>query len=147
MKLLLITFCFLLIFSCQKEKTLTPKPTFLIGDWVRVNDKEDSMTYETWNANLKGVGYTLKEKDTVFKETLSIVNVRDTLFLKVTGVHKNAIFFKFTHQTASSFTCENAKNEFPKIIKYSLEKKQLKAIVSANDFKIDFIFNRYNSKK
>jgi len=93
------------------------KPSFLIGDWIRLNDKKGSTTFEKWDTNLKGLGYTLKEKDTTFKETLSIVSIKDTLFLKVSGIHKNATFFKFTEQSNTSFTCENPKNEFPKKIK------------------------------
>jgi len=122
------------------------KPSFLIGDWIRLNDEKGSTTFEKWDTNLKGLGYTLKEKDTTFKETLSIVSIKDTLFLKVSGIHKNATFFKFTEQSNTSFTCENLKNEFPKKIKYYLENDQLKAIVSAGDLKIDFIFERYNTK-
>ena len=117
-----------------------------MGDWIRVNDKEGAFTYETWNSNLKGLGYTLKEKDTTFKETLSIVTIKDTLFLKVKGVNENPTLFKFTQQTNTSFVCENKKNEFPKMIKYYLENDQLKAIVAADEFKIEFIFERYNSK-
>ena len=146
MKLLLYTCCLLLMISCQKEKKEIQKPSFLIGDWIRVNDKEGAITYEVWNTNLKGLGYTLKEKDTTFKETLSIVTIKDTLFLKVEGVNENPTLFKFTQQTNTSFVCENKKNEFPKMIKYYLENDQLKAIVAADDFKIEFIFERYNSK-
>ncbi|QVY64975.1 hypothetical protein [Polaribacter sp. Q13] len=146
MKLLYIVFSFLLLTSCQKGKSKIVKPTFLIGDWIRVNDKEGSTTYETWNTNLKGLGYTLQKKDTTFKETLSIVTLKNTLFLKVEGVNDAATFFKFTQQTASSFVCENPKNEFPKKIKYHIKNDQLKAIISADDFKIEFVFERYNSK-
>ncbi|WP_158838856.1 hypothetical protein [Polaribacter sp. L3A8] len=146
MKLLPIICSFLLLVSCHQEKRKTQKPTFLVGDWVCVNDKEGSITYETWHTNLKGLGYTLKEKDTTFKEILSIVTIKDTLFLKVEGVNENPTLFKFKQQSATSFVCENPKNEFPKKIKYYLENNQLKAIVSAKDFKIDFVFERYNTK-
>ena len=146
MKILLLTCCFLMLISCDKEKNKSLKPTFLIGDWVRTNDKKGSTTYEKWNSELKGIGFTLKEKDTSFKEILSIVNVKDTLILKVESVNKNPTFFKFTKQTDSSFVCENSKNEFPKKIKYYLENDQLKAIVSSDEFKIEFNFERYNTK-
>ena len=146
MKLLLIICSFLLLISCQNEQNKAKTPTFLVGDWVRTNDKEDSITYEKWNVDLKGIGYTLKEKDTTFKEILSIVTINDTLFLKVEGVNKNETLFKFTQQTTSSFTYENPINQFPKKIKYFLENNQLKAIVSSKDFKIDFVFNKDNSK-
>ncbi|MGJ8745948.1 hypothetical protein [Polaribacter sp.] len=146
MKLLLFSCCFLLILSCNKEINKTLKPTFLIGDWIRTNNKKGSTTYETWKNNLQGLGFTLQEKDTTFKETLSIITVNDTLFLKVEGIHEKPTFFKFTQQTDTSFVCENPKNEFPKKIKYSLENNQLKAHVSNDEFNIDFVFERYNTK-
>ncbi len=142
MKLLLYTCCLLLIVSCQNEKKEIQKPSFLIGDWIRVNDKEGAVTYETWNSDLKGLGYTIKEKDTTFKEILSIITIKDTLFLKVESVNENPTLFKFKQQTDTSFVCENKKNEFPKMIKYYLENDQLKAIVAADEFKIEFIFNK-----
>ena len=85
MKLLPIICSFLLLVSCNTEKKKVQKPTFLVGNWVRINDKEGSITYETWHRNLKGLSYTLKEKDTTFKEILSIITIKDTLFLKVEG--------------------------------------------------------------
>ena len=142
MKPRLFVFCLLLIVSCQKEQKETQKPSFLIGDWIRINNKEDSVTYEMWNSNLEGLGYTLKGKDTTFKEILSIVSIKDTLFLKVEGVNKEATLFKFTQQTDTSFVCKNSKNEFPKQILYYIENRLLKAVVSSEDLKIDFIFNK-----
>jgi hypothetical protein len=131
--------------SCQKEIKKDKKPSFLIGDWIRTNDKKGSVTYETWQTDYTGLGITLKEKDTTFKEILSIVTINDSLYLKVAAVNETPTLFKFTQQTDSSFVCENPQNEFPKEIKYWLENKKLKAEVSADDFKIDFVFEKYIS--
>lgn len=128
--------------SCQKEIKKDKKPSFLIGDWIRTSDKKGSVTYETWQTDYTGLGLTLKEKDTVFKEVLSIISKNDTLFLQVEGVNETPTLFKFTQQTDTSFVCENPKNEFPKKIKYWLENKQLKAVVSAEEYKIEFIFEK-----
>lgn len=130
--------------SCQNQTNKREKPSFLIGNWIRLNDKEGSKTYETWNTNFKGIGYTKQGQKTSFEEILSIVTIKDTLYLKVEGVNETATLFKFTQQTDTSFVCENPKNEFPKKIKYYLENEQLKAIVSADDFRIDFVFDRIN---
>ncbi|QNM85731.1 hypothetical protein H9W90_00990 [Polaribacter pectinis] len=142
MKHLLFVSCLLLIFSCKSDKENNKNPSFLVGNWIRLNDKEGSKTYENWNTNFTGLGYTLKEKDTTFKEILSIVSINDTLNLKVEGVNETPTLFKFTSQTDTSFICKNLKNEFPKKIKYYLENKQLKAIVSNDDFSIDFVFKK-----
>ena len=121
-------------------------PSFLLGNWIRINDKDSVTTYETWQNNFSGFGLTLKGKDTTFFEKMKIINKNDTLYLKVSGVNESPTPFKFTEQTDSSFVCINQENEFPKKIKYWLENDLLKATVSNDDFKIDFIFERYNSK-
>ncbi|TVZ57189.1 hypothetical protein OD91_2499 [Lutibacter sp. Hel_I_33_5] len=139
---LLIIFSFFLLISCKTKKPEIKKPSFLIGDWIRINGKEGSTTFETWHKNFTGSGITIKEKDTTFKEILSIINLKDTIFLKVEGVNESPTLFKFTQQTDSSFIAENPKNEFPKKITYWLEKKQLKAEVANPDFKIDFVFEK-----
>ncbi len=143
LQFLLFICCFLVVFSFKKGNTKKTKPTFLIGSWCRVNDKPNRKTFEIWDANFKGFGYTLKEKDTVFKEHMEIVLKRNVLFLKVEGVNEVPTFFKFTSQTYTSFVCENPKNEFPKKIKYYLENDFLKAEVSNPDYKIDFVFKKH----
>lgn len=142
MKKTLVVLLLTFIFSCQKDENKTKKPSFLIGNWKRLNDKPGSQTFENWNANFTGVGYTKKGKETTFKEIMSIVFVNDTLHLKIEGVNEKPTLFKFTQQTDTSFVCENPKNEFPKKIKYYLEDNQLKAIISTDDFRIDFIFEK-----
>ncbi|MFY9243507.1 MAG: hypothetical protein WAO74_10795 [Polaribacter sp.] len=142
MKNYLFICCFLLTISCQNDKNKLEKPAFLIGNWIRLNDKPGSQTYETWNTNFTGIGYTKKGANTTFQETMSIISVNDTLYLKVEGVNETPTLFKFTQQTNTSFVCENPKNEFPKKIKYYIENKQLKAIISSDDFRIDFVFER-----
>ena len=139
MRLICFYCCFLLIISCQNKVEKIKKPSFLIGNWIRLNDKQGNQTYETWNTNFTGMGNTKQGEKTTFKEILSIVNLKDTLFLKVEAVNEEPTLFKFTNQTDTSFICENPKNEFPKKIRYWIENKQLKAEVSNSDFKIDFI--------
>lgn len=119
-------------------------PTFLVGDWERLQEKEGKKTYEIWNSDFTGLGITLKEKDTVFKEILSIVTINDTLTLKVEGVNPTPTLFKITNQTDSSFVAENPTHDFPTKIEYWLENQQLKAKVSNKEFGIDFVFKRNN---
>lgn len=142
MRKLLIFVSFLFIFSCGNKTRNYEKPTFLIGNWKRLNDKPGNQTYEMWNTNLVGMGYTMTGKKRSFQETLSILKINDTLYLEVKDIGEKPTLFKFTNQTDTSFVCENPKNEFPKKIKYYIENKQLKAVVSADDFRIDFVFDR-----
>ena len=37
---LFVFFCAILLVSCQREVKKQSKPTFLIGNWIRLNDSE-----------------------------------------------------------------------------------------------------------
>ncbi len=138
--LTILSLIFLLI-SCN-SKVKSEKPKFLIGNWVRLNNAVNSTTFENWDKDFNGLGYTLKEQDTTFQEILKIERVNGKLNLKVIGVNENPTYFVFTNQTDTSFTCKNEKNEFPKKIKYWIDKEKLYAEVSNDNAKIDFIFKR-----
>lgn len=141
MRTMIFLACLVLIFSCNTESK--PKnPQFLLGKWIRINDKPDNTTYEIWNNNFTGLGITLKEKDTTFKEILSIISINDTLTLRVEGVNETPTLFKFTSQTDTSFVAENPTHDFPTKIKYWVENKQLKAHVSNKEFGIEFVFEK-----
>ena len=140
MKPLVIISCVFVFFCCTRNTEKIKKPDFLVGNWIRINEKKESKTYETCKKDLTGIGYTLQDKDTTFKEILKIISLNDTLFLSVRGNNKNITLFKITSQTDTSFIAENAKNEFPKKILYYKENNFLKAEVSIPDFKVDFIF-------
>ena len=133
------------LFSCITE-TKAKKPDFLLGNWIRTNDKPGSITYENWKSDFTGLGFTLKEKDTTFKEILSIVFINDTLTLRVEGVNQTPTLFKFTSQTDTSFVAENPTHDFPTKINYWLENKQLKAHVSNKEFGIEFVFEKKKTR-
>ena len=75
MKRFLLLFTLLLFLGCNSSTKLL-KPSFLEGHWIRVNNKPGKKTYEIWKDDFTGIGFTLKEKDTVFKEILSMLNTR-----------------------------------------------------------------------
>jgi len=141
-------FCFFLIIillsSCNKAQET--QFDWLLGPWERVNDKEGSKTFEYWhkksNTEYTGIGYTLKNTDTVFKENLRLLKINSIWNLEVTGVNDTPTFFKFTKQTATGFSCENKQNDFPKKINYSFDGKNLNAIIADDATEISFIFKR-----
>ena len=143
MRNLVLLFSLVLITSCNKVKK-PQQPTWLIGKWERINEKPNKRTFDFWNKDLTGKGFTLRENDTVFKESMSIITINNTLHLKVKGVNETPTLFKFTQQTDTSFVAENPTHDFPTKIKYWIENKQLKAHVSNKEFGIDFLFKKKN---
>ncbi len=139
MRFLTLIFIASFLFSCEKESKI---PDFLIGTWERINDESNKKTYEIWKKDFSGLGFTLRDKDTVFKEKLNIVTKKNNQYLKVTGVNQQPTFFVITTLTENSFTCENSQNEFPKKISYWLENETLNAKVANDDFAIDFVFKK-----
>lgn len=121
--------------------------TWLLGSWQRVNDPPGKQTFEHWEKSsehlYQGMGCTLKDGDTIWKETIKIAKVGKDWHFEVLG-QKDAFptVFKITEIANSGFTCENAENEFPKKIEYKLVESGLKARISGGGEKVDFDFRR-----
>ena len=61
-------------------------------------------------------------------------------YFEVRGVNEQPTIFPITQKDSLSFQCENPDNEFPKIIRYALDGKQLKALISDGTMEIPFYF-------
>lgn len=126
--------------------TQTTQFDWLIGSWERTNDSDGNKTYESWskksNTEYIGLGCTLKNKDTVFKENIHLIKIKEQWVFKVIGVNETPTIFKFISNTTSSFTFENPENEFPKRIKYSFDGENLKAIISDDNNEVPFLFKK-----
>jgi len=135
----------LLICSCGKSKEEAPFD-WVLGNWERTNNSKGTKTYESWTKKSKdeyiGLGCTLKGKDSVFKENIRLIKLKDIWRFEVVGVNEAPTLFKFTSNTTNSFTCENQLNEFPKKISYSFDGENLKAIISDDTNEIPFVFKR-----
>ena len=145
-KILAIVLVFGLI-SCNSKDTPSDfNLDWLQGDWQRMNDKEGKQTFEHWkkisNHEYVGLGFTLQNKDTIFKENMRLLPIEGVWNLEVTGVNENPTLFYFSNQTKNSFVCENPNNEFPKKIEYQLLDKKLKAKVSAGEMEVAFDFEK-----
>ncbi|SEB77793.1 hypothetical protein SAMN04489761_1739 [Tenacibaculum sp. MAR_2009_124] len=141
MRTLSILYLIFVLISCN-SKVKSEKPEFLIGTWIRVTNTSNTKSFENWDNNLNGLGYTIKKQDTVFKEILKIEKINGIFNLKVTGVNELPTYFLFTSQTDTSFTCQNEKNKFPKKIEYWKNEEKLYARISSDTIKIDFAFAR-----
>ena len=132
--------------SNTTNTTVVANLDWMLGNWQRTNDKEGQVTFEHWQKistqEYKGLGFTLQDKDTVFKENMRLIPINGIWNLEVSAVNENPTLFYFTKQTENNFICENPNNEFPKIIEYSFFNKKLKARVSTEEMKIDFEFKK-----
>ena len=132
---------FLFFISCSSEKK-NKKPDWLQGKWIRTNNEEHKTTYEFWDADFNGLGFTLQDRDTVFVEKMNILSNEGKMYLQVIGMGEIPTLFTFTKQNENSFVAENKQNQFPKKIKYFVEKDTLKAVISNDDFSVDFKFSK-----
>jgi len=136
----------LLSMSCTQKNITRQNFDWLTGSWIRTNDKEGNITYEHWtkisSVEYKGLGYTLQNGDTIFKEQLRLIKTNKEWSLEVSGVNENPTLFLLTNQTENSFFSENEFNEFPKIIEYSVDDVVLLAKISDGNTEISFLFKK-----
>lgn len=153
MKKLILFSILSICFSCKKAETLnnlqSGKAEFdwLVGKWIRKNDKDSKQTFENWtkknNAKYLGLSYTLLHNDTVWKEDVVLQKVNDKWQFAVTGKgDRQPTVFKLSKLNDSLFVFENKGNEFPKVIQYKNEGGKFSAIVSGDDMTIPFEFEK-----
>ena len=156
MKFTIILFLVFTLFSCNESNSKNNTSTknhiqeenfdWLLGDWKRSNDKEGNATYELWKKKSDkeyiGLGFTLQNQDTIFKENIRLIPIDGVWNFEVTGVNETPTLFEVTQQTKNSLICENEKNEFPKKIKYQLAGKKLQAQISGGGPNITFSFDK-----
>ncbi|MDR6300383.1 hypothetical protein [Mesonia maritima] len=129
--------------SCENQE-----PTFdwLVGNWQRINDKPSENTYENWQKvaaeNYKGIGFTLKNGDTIFKENLSLLKKNETWIFQVEGVNEEPVLFPIEVMEKNNFKARNNKNPFPKIIAYEFNGENLKARIADDNEEVLFVFEK-----
>jgi len=136
-----------------------PKPAaiagefnWLVGNWIRTNEKADRTTYESWEkvneTEYIGVGFTLQKKDTIWKENIRLAKIENHWnFEVVAGDEAKPTIFRLTSIEREQFVCENKENEFPKKIEYKKEGDQIKAKISGGEVEIPFEFERIQEQK
>ncbi len=120
---------------------------WLEGKWQRQNDRPGTVTYEFWELKkdyLIGMGFTLKEKDTVFVERLKIAKKDDVWnYIVDTPQNPSPVSFKITSFDKMKSVWENESHDFPKKISYIRDdKNSMTATISGDGKVIPFVFVR-----
>jgi hypothetical protein len=124
---LLTAFTLTMCNTKQNDQKSTTQPTenfdWLLGNWKRTNEEKGKETFENWkkinNSEYNGIGFTLKNKDTLSKEEMKIVekNGEWNLIVK-TREEKEPTKFKMSELKSDKFVCVNDTIDFPKRIEY-----------------------------
>lgn len=112
---------------------------WLCTNWVNHSDTS-ALFFENWtkinNENYQGVSYIIANKDTVFFESIRLVNTDSGTFYNVTVKNQNegeTVSFKLISHDNHSFVFENKLHDFPQKIGYELTSKDtLKAWIEGS---------------
>lgn len=119
---------------------------WLLGEWVRVNQKDTTKTtFENWKKKTEseyaGFSYTLQNGDTVWQENVELIRMDQDWSFNVTQKGEpEQTRFKLTSIEPGTFICENPENEFPKKIEYVDAGDTLRAKISDGDREVLFDF-------
>ncbi len=106
----------LTVISCKNDSLA--KIDWLEGTWL------NGENYEVWkrlsDGNLEGVGYSIKNGDTIIVETIKIIEKNNKLCFipDVKESNQAAPVFKFIDLTDNLFIVENLEHDFPNYIEY-----------------------------
>jgi len=146
---LLFLFGSILMHSCYRPSS---KQAFedlksMEGMWNSYEGPDFSESWTIINDSLMhGIGYSINNKDTAFKEYLQIKRVSDSIFYgALTADHGEFVFFKLKEAHFNKWKFINHENEYPNIITYELtNNEKLIATISniRGNKKIEFKLRR-----
>ncbi|NQX82462.1 MAG: hypothetical protein HRT66_10775 [Flavobacteriaceae bacterium] len=159
MKKILILLVIIFTFSCncnkkKDNKSKTNQVTesknnfdWLLGKWKRNNEEQGKETFENWSkisdSKYTGIGYTMKDGDTIKQENISLIKSGNQWNLTVKVPEESQpIFFEMIDQKENSFVCKNDSIDFPNKIKYWKNKDKINASVSSSEMEIEFEFEK-----
>lgn len=111
----------------KPAKNNTANYDWLVGPWKNDTDTS-SLFFENWtkdlNGNYAGVSYILAHNDTVFFESVQLMNTDSGTFYSVTvndQNNKEAIHFKLISNVKHTLIFENKYHDFPQKIIYQYQ--------------------------
>ncbi|MEO6136357.1 MAG: hypothetical protein ABIP35_14455 [Ginsengibacter sp.] len=147
----------LVLYSCnQQAQTETENKNnveivkqnfdWLLGKWIRTNDKGGVQTFENWekksDSEYIGLGY-IQNSDKEWEENIKLI--KSGTYWSFDVSEKGDVIptkFKLTVIEERKFICENQDNEFPKAIEYKMVGDTLHAKISGNGKEVLFEFKK-----
>jgi hypothetical protein len=126
----------------------------LDGRWTFM--RGDATQYEEWKIQgaqeLQGIGYTLRGKDTIFKEIMHLHDVEGVMTYEVRDPKQNnneSVPFALTSESKNTLIFENPKHDFPTRIVYVLQSANdlvayVEGDIDGKHERIDFVFHKSN---
>jgi hypothetical protein len=123
---LVLGFCFL---SCKSNvnnaKDIEAVDfAWLCGNWIN-NSDSNALFFENWKAvssnDYSGVSFIIAKQDTVFYESIQLLNSDSGVFYAVTVRNQNGaetVRFKMLSSNNKTYVFENRKHDFPQTITY-----------------------------
>jgi hypothetical protein len=136
MKQNIITLIIILIFSSskiymkdsfnlvsEKKLDLIHQMEWVLGEWI--SESSESISYENWvkinDTLLRGKSFTIKKNDTIFSESISLLQINGELFYIPTVNDQNdglPVKFKLVSNLSDDMEFENTLHDFPQKIIY-----------------------------
>lgn len=118
------------LFSCQQKTTFSEleKANWFLGKWEYITPfKSFTEEWKKENDSLfLSECFLVKEKDTIYAETIRLEQIKNELFYIITITNQNdnkPVTFKLTSSTSDYLVFENPTHDFPKKITYKLVNK------------------------
>lgn len=136
----------LLLIACPLAGFTQADFSWLEGSW-KLQGKN---VYEIWEKKegvLKGKAFKISATDTTMLEKITL-RERDGVFYYVPDVKENngEVEFKMTSITADGFVAENPAHDFPKLIRYTIVRKEntqtINASIEGNGKVIQYTFDK-----
>lgn len=122
--LFILAFMTIFVTGCSKKNGPIEKAGWLIGNWENVTPQSDFR--EIWarknDSVFSGKSFVTVSKDTVFNESMELLQRNDSLFYVVTVKGQNnekPVAFYLTTASGKELVFENPKHDFPTKITYA----------------------------
>jgi len=126
-------------FSLESCYHPTPKESFgdlqkLAGKWTAYEGAKFNETWELLNDSLmKGIGFSLNGKDTVFSENLVLSRRGDSIFYgALVGENDGFVYFTLEDAGRNHWKFTNTDHNYPNIIEYTLKNDTLLEASTSN---------------